>query len=301
MKKVLNEFRLAGYTVKWKKLYSKDFGTPQNRPRIWFICFRDIEDANKFIFPEPEPLKLTVKDLLEEQVDKKYYLINKQLQRLNEPKNNNFKHPQEQNISKPIRTLTFHMSKDKLDVPYFDENMIYNLAHTKANGKRYKNDGCSFTLEAVKSQSICIADFRYDEGVRPRKNGIAPTLNLSQIPIVMSLQKRSINRPSMQKAIKDNKPLPGGYGTLFKKDGVAFTVDTNNTQAVLNHKRWRRLTPRECFRLQGFFNDEIKFGNLLDSKLYFLAGNGWDINVASKIFVQMFKGNKTSQKSLFEF
>jgi len=51
----------------------------------------------------------------------------------------------------------------------------------------------------------------------------------------------------------------------------------------------------------GFFNDEIKFGNLKDSKLYFLAGNGWDINTASKIFKQMFKGNHNKQKNLFDF
>jgi DNA (cytosine-5)-methyltransferase 1 len=49
------------------------------------------------------------------------------------------------------------------------------------------------------------------------------------------------------------------------------------------------LTPKECFRLMGFFNDEIKLGDLKDSQKHKLAGNGWDINLVSKIFKEMFK------------
>lgn len=48
------------------------------------------------------------------------------------------------------------------------------------------------------------------------------------------------------------------------------------------------LTPRECFRLMGFFNDEIKLGNLKDSQLHKLAGNGWDINLMSKFMKKLF-------------
>lgn len=51
----------------------------------------------------------------------------------------------------------------------------------------------------------------------------------------------------------------------------------------------RRLTPKECFRLMGFLKNEINIEGLSDSQLYKLAGNGWDINLASKIFRQMFK------------
>ena len=50
----------------------------------------------------------------------------------------------------------------------------------------------------------------------------------------------------------------------------------------------RKLTPRECFRLMGFLQDEIKLELISDSQLYKLAGNGWDINLASKIFKKMF-------------
>ena len=41
--------------------------------------------------------------------------------------------------------------------------------------------------------------------------------------------------------------------------------------------------PHECFRLMGFVNDEININGLSDSQLYKLAGNGWDINIASML------------------
>lgn len=53
------------------------------------------------------------------------------------------------------------------------------------------------------------------------------------------------------------------------------------------------LTGKECFRLMGFLNDEINLYGINESQRYKLAGNGWDINIASQILKNMFK-NKTS-------
>ena len=39
----------------------------------------------------------------------------------------------------------------------------------------------------------------------------------------------------------------------------------------------------------GFFNDEINLDELSESNLYDLAGNGWDINMMSKVFKEIFK------------
>ena len=52
------------------------------------------------------------------------------------------------------------------------------------------------------------------------------------------------------------------------------------------------LTPKECFRLMGFLKDEINLGNITDNQKYKLCGNGWDINIVSKIFKEMFKENE---------
>lgn len=51
----------------------------------------------------------------------------------------------------------------------------------------------------------------------------------------------------------------------------------------------RKLTPKECFRLQGFLGDEIDLSNLPNSQCYKMAGNGQSVNVVMKIFEKMFK------------
>jgi len=63
-----------GYTTRWQLINAKDCGIPQNRNRIFAISFRNDIDADKFNFPEPFELKLRLKDILEDEVDEKYYL-----------------------------------------------------------------------------------------------------------------------------------------------------------------------------------------------------------------------------------
>ena len=75
--KILSELERIGYNVTWKVLNSKDYGIPQNRERVWFVCFRDIEDYNKFKWPEAFELKIFIKDILEPNTDIKYNLSEK--------------------------------------------------------------------------------------------------------------------------------------------------------------------------------------------------------------------------------
>ena len=58
---------------------AKDYGTPQNRNRVFIVSIlRDnIEPYPVYEFPKPFPLELRLKDMLEENVDEKYYLSDK--------------------------------------------------------------------------------------------------------------------------------------------------------------------------------------------------------------------------------
>lgn len=71
---VLSSLEKAGYNNYWRILNSKDFGIPQNRERVFIISIRKDIDDGKFQFPQPKPLELRLKDLLEDEVDDKYYL-----------------------------------------------------------------------------------------------------------------------------------------------------------------------------------------------------------------------------------
>jgi len=61
------------YHVYYAVLNAKNYGIPQNRERVFIIGIRDDKD-NVFEFPKPEPLKKTLKDCLEQNVDEKYFL-----------------------------------------------------------------------------------------------------------------------------------------------------------------------------------------------------------------------------------
>jgi DNA (cytosine-5)-methyltransferase 1 len=66
------------YHVYWKVLNAKDFGVPQNRERVFIIGIRDDVD-NDFSFPKEVPLTKRLKDVLESEVDEKYYLSDKMI------------------------------------------------------------------------------------------------------------------------------------------------------------------------------------------------------------------------------
>ena len=70
-----------GYDNYYQILNAKDFGVPQNRERCFMVSI--LQSENKaFEFPKPRPLDKRLKDVLEEQVDEKYYINNAKAQEL---------------------------------------------------------------------------------------------------------------------------------------------------------------------------------------------------------------------------
>jgi len=66
-----------GYTSFSKVLNAKDYGVPQNRERIFCVSIRDCD--RPYDFPEPIELTKCLKDVMEKQVDEKYYLSERAL------------------------------------------------------------------------------------------------------------------------------------------------------------------------------------------------------------------------------
>lgn len=61
-----------GYTNYWKVLNAKDYGIPQNRERVFVVSI--LGEHEPYKFPEKQELQLRLKDLLEDEVDEKFYL-----------------------------------------------------------------------------------------------------------------------------------------------------------------------------------------------------------------------------------
>lgn len=68
-----------GYSNYWKDLNSKGFGVPQNRDRTFMVS---ILGKGLYVFPQEFTLELRLKDMLEDSVDKKYYLSDTAVNRL---------------------------------------------------------------------------------------------------------------------------------------------------------------------------------------------------------------------------
>lgn len=197
--KILRSIIDLGYYVDWKVLNSKNYGTPQNRERVWIVFTRyDLGGPYLWKWPKEQELKLFLKDVLDDEVEAKYYLSKDQINKL----------------------------------------LNYNFD----SGKR-----------------ICDV------------NGVCSSLNTMQRghrqPKILSQPLKFLNR--------NQKNLQGDYSGC---------VDSCNTNGVRIEKQIRKLTPKECFRLMGFFNDEINLNGLSDTQKYKLAGNGWDINLVSQLF-----------------
>ena len=74
--KYLVSLQQLGYNNYWQIMNAKDYGIPQNRERVFVLSIRrDIDKG--YEFPEPFPLKLRLKDMLDAEVDEKFYLSNK--------------------------------------------------------------------------------------------------------------------------------------------------------------------------------------------------------------------------------
>lgn len=82
--KVIKEaFEQIGYTVFTQILNSKDFGVPQNRERIYLVCFRNDIAPKDFKFPKGVKKKVCIRDIMEEApISPKYYLSDVYLETL---------------------------------------------------------------------------------------------------------------------------------------------------------------------------------------------------------------------------
>lgn len=72
---IKNELENLGYTVHVDTLNSANYGVPQTRNRTYIIGIKDL--TGNFIFPNEIPLEKTLQDILEKNVDKKYFLSDK--------------------------------------------------------------------------------------------------------------------------------------------------------------------------------------------------------------------------------
>lgn len=76
------ELQEYGYNTYWSVLNAKNYGIPQSRERVYLILIQREADNGRFHFPEPLNRIVRLKDILEDEVEEKYYLPAEKVRRL---------------------------------------------------------------------------------------------------------------------------------------------------------------------------------------------------------------------------
>ncbi len=124
-----------GYVVHAKVLDTKDYGLPQTRRRVFVVCFLKSvygKFAKDYVYPEPVPLNISVYDLLDKEVDKKYFLSEKILPTILAHGSGNYYSKSEIDlpISRPLTATMHKMHRANQDNYYTDS----------INRSRFKDD-----------------------------------------------------------------------------------------------------------------------------------------------------------------
>ena len=142
----LEAMEKLGYHSSYQVLNAKDYGVPQNRERVFTVSIRN--DLNvDFKFPEPQELTIRLKDVLEPQVDEKYYLSDEQTKRLKTTTyNTGSEKVRVQNTDGEARTLCARDYKDPKCVRVAGNLNHYN--YDKMN-RVYDTDGSAPTVDTM--------------------------------------------------------------------------------------------------------------------------------------------------------
>lgn len=156
-KTVLTSLEEAGYNNYWEILNAKNYNVPQNRERVFVVSIRKNVDTGGFKFPESLPLKRKLKDVLEQEVEEKYYVSPTRLNGMVEHKTRNQKNgngfgavindPDTQGVSPCIRARYYKDGSESLIRVRQIANIMQQKTRDNPNqGRVYDTDGLSPAL-----------------------------------------------------------------------------------------------------------------------------------------------------------
>lgn len=352
-----DELHEYGYNTYWEVLNAKHYGIPQNRERLYLLFIKKELDNGKFKFPEGFDNGIRLRDVLEDEVEEKYYISQDKVSRFVTSFNKADallydvcqikREGKAREYNDYCPTLSARDYKDPRIVNDNVVKQVGNISKCKGSwknpqvGRIYSPDGCSPSLNTCGG------------GSHEPKILQVGRLNSSQDGVVVSDCGISLTHTAghgnTSKVLKVGNVNPSGKGmngNVFSEDGLAPTLTTNkgegNKVAIKqatkkgyieceiggvadlsypNSKtrrgrvqengticptitatetgickiesliRIRKLTPKECFRLMGFNDDDYEAASKVvsNSQMYKQTGNSIVVDVLYYILVELYK------------
>lgn len=261
-----NKWQLAlerlGYKSYFQDLIATDYGIPQTRNRCFMVS---ILGDYSYSFPNPIPLKLKLKDMLENEVDEKYYLSDRQIKDI-----------QNWNAyEKPLENM------EKIDKTDISPTLTTRSGAYAAGMILVKNATKKGYLEATAGDGIDISSRMEHHRGNVQKDKIQ-TLTTS------GGNDRGVCVGTYQYA-KSDKFMNGKDRLQLGKD-TSDTLQTTPKEAICyNDLRIRKLSPRECGRLMNVKDEDIDklLKNQSNSSAYHLFGDSICTNCLMAIFGEL--------------
>ncbi|WP_114565119.1 DNA cytosine methyltransferase [Spiroplasma phoeniceum] len=283
-----NQLNKLGYHNQYFTMNAKDYGIPQNRKRLFMIS--TLKQDFKFQYPQPCNLKFLVKDILENNVNEKYFI-----------RQESMKKAIENNKLKIIQQCSYTITT---------KQMRWGNAGIIAipNDIKKLNDGKLMINLRNYNQINIFNDIT--------KNNLIPTITTGHgRPPQIALPIKDYGNFIVLPRAKDGLLINGSYNRFWKTENnyMGTIAASNVNKIMIDNKRQQQdsskilsflidekeyflrvLTPCECWLLMGFSNKDFDKASKVvsETQLYKQAGNSIVVDVLEKIFTAMFEIEK---------
>ena len=270
--KIISSLDELGYDVVWEVLNSADFGVPQSRKRVYIIGFHREKCSGKVLsFTDANP-KTLVKRISGREGNRVYSADGLSITLTSQAGGFGGKTGLYEIIGLPIKSKTksgyqIALPGDSIDLAYPNMNsrrgrVGKEIAHTLTTScnQGYYALGIDMNPEPKVTELARCITARQDSGIGHHK-GEKSGVFLITDPIAVLDPAKAETRQQGRRFKLPNEPM--------------FTITVTDRHGVVYCGYIRKLMPLECWRLQGFTDEQfnkVKAVGMSDAQLYKQAG-----------------------------
>jgi len=307
----VNWLDLIGYKTYYKVLNAKHYGIPQNRERIFAVSIRKDVDDGEFKFPDKISLMTRLKDVLEKDVDEKYYLPDERIEKI---LNSTFVQEKKRIQTTDVcDTLLARDWKDPKCVPVEEPFVVASRGRNPDNPSDRTTgapteqrlepnfSGCTNTLTSVQKDNYVAEPIIYDD-YNSRISSDQDAINTLTCNCGASAERNGVKIIEKVAIVEDQFPgsrdarIYENYSPTLRRNCGGLEVANGK---AIDNIRWRirKLTTKESWRLMGFSDSDhdLAAKYVSASALYKQAGNSICTCCLISIFSSLLNGDSSSQ------